>query len=180
MAHRFKVCTEGPYPHFITVAVVRWFPVFISGDYFQIVLDSLEYLRRERGLAIHAYVIMPTHFHAVVTALGNDLSAIMRDFKKFTAGQIFAQATADNNRLLTWFLERAAQGDERSRFKVWQDEFHPEVIYSQAFCQQKVDYLHDNPVRKGLAQMPSQWYQSSAGVWYGDGTSPIEIDALEW
>lgn len=88
MAHRFKVIKGGPYPHYITCTVVRWVPVFTSGPYFGIITDSLKHLRDNRGLLIHTYVIMPTHLHLIVTAANDDLSAIIRDFKRFTARAI--------------------------------------------------------------------------------------------
>lgn len=180
MANRYKVSNEGAYPHFITTSIVRWYPVFISESYIRIVLDSLEHLRRERGLAIYAYVIMPTHIHAILAASDCNLSAIMRDFKKFTSRSIYEVSQREGNRLQAWLFEREAESESRSHFKVWQDEFHPEVIHKQEFFIQKADYIHANPVRKGLAQTPSQWYNSSAGIWYGDGISPIAIDYLEW
>ena len=180
MAHRFKVIHGGPYPHFITMTIVRWLPVFVSGEYFNIMLSSLNYVREHRGLAVHAYVIMPTHIHAVVTAGQDDLPAIMRDVKKFTARRIYEQAEQDGSKLHTWMFRKAAESEPRSRFKVWQDEYHPEVTYTPEFFQQKVDYMHRNPVRKGLVADAVKWYYSSASVYAGGEAGPLEIEWLEW
>jgi putative transposase len=152
----------------------------VSGPYLRIITNSLAYLRRERGLAIHAYVIMPTHFHAIVTAVKDDLSAIMRDFKRFTGRAIYTQAEEDGNQLLAWLLRKAAEKEPRNSIKVWQDEFHPEVVYTGDFFRQKADYIHANPIRKGLAANPQEWHYSSAKQYLGEEGGPLEVDWLEW
>ena len=129
---------------------------------------------------MNAYVIMPTHIHAILTATNDDLSAIVRDFKKFTARNIYHQAEQDGDRLAVWIFEQAAKTLPEVRFKVWQDEFHPEAIYSREFLLQKADYIHANPVRKGLAGDPSHWYYSSFRTYEGAEDGPLEIDELEW
>ncbi|MCE5324226.1 transposase [bacterium] len=179
MSHRFKVVRGGPYPHFVTLTIVRWYPVFISGSYFRIILDSIKHLRESRGLLIHAYVIMPTHVHAIITATNDDLSAIVRDFKRFTARSIENQADGDGNRLLCWIF-RNSNKDERAQSKVWQDEFHPEVIYTRDRFMQKANYIHDNPIRKGLAKMADHYYYSSFMAFDRAEMDPIDIDWLEW
>ena len=123
---------------------------------------------------------MPTHFHATVTALDDDLSAIMRDMKKHTSRATFDLAAQDGNKLLTYIFEKAAEYDPRSRFKVWQDEFHPKVIRSEQVFLQKADYVHLNPVRKGLCVDPTHWYYSSAAAYADRPDVPIDIDRLDW
>src|SRR5690349_6186774 len=99
MAHRFKVQKDGPYPHFVTCSIVRWLPIFISGPYFGILANSLRHMRAHRDLSVHGYVFMPTHMHAIVTARQDDLSEVMRDFKRFTSKMIHEQAITDGQRL---------------------------------------------------------------------------------
>ena len=180
MAHRYKVLTGGPYPHLITCSIVRWFPVFTSGEYFRIIVDSLQYLRANRGLAVHAYVIMPTHLHAVVTALKDDLSAIMRDFKKFTSRLIYEQSESSGNALMSWVFRTSVPKGEASRFSVWQDEFHPKVIMSEKTFLQKLECVHQNPGRNGLVLEPENYFYSSAAAYSRDQTEPLEIDIAQW
>ena len=179
MDTRFKVVQGGPYPHFVPLTIVRWYPVFVSGPYFKIVLDSLNYLRGNRGVLLHAYVIMPTHLHAIVTATSDDLSEVIRDFKRFTARSIEKQAEEDGNRLLTWLFKNSCR-DARAKSKVWQDEFHPEVVHTRDFFMQKADYIHANPVRKGLGYDPSHYYYSSATAFDRAEMEPLEIDWVDW
>ncbi|OFX16948.1 MAG: hypothetical protein A2Z18_10830 [Armatimonadetes bacterium RBG_16_58_9] len=180
MANRYKVIQGGPYPHLITCSIVRWLPIFISGPYFTTVIDSLEHARQNRGLLVHAYVIMPTHIHAIVTAIGDDLSAIVRDFKKFTSRAIYNTSEAEGNQLLTWLFRKAAEGQSRSQFKVWQDEFHPKVIGFAEMFQQKAEYIHLNPVRKGLVAEAEKYYYSSASAYAGAQPGPLTIDFPDW
>jgi putative transposase len=180
MAHRFKVVRGGPYPHFVTLSIVRWLPVFITGEAIGVVLSSLEHVREHRGLLAHAYVVMPTHIHLIVTASHDDLPDIMRDLKKFTSRRIFEHSEASGDRLNTWIFRKAAESEARSRFKVWQDEYHPEVIYTEEFFRQKVDYIHRNPVRKGLVGDAVKWYHSSAAAYEGLEVGPLRVDWLEW
>jgi putative transposase len=179
MAHRYKVIHGGPYPHLVTCTIVRWLPVFVSGPYFAVITDSLTHIRQNRDVAIHAYVIMPTHIHVILTALRDDLSDVMRDFKKFTSRAIYQCAEGEGNKLLTWLFRKAAEGHQPARFKVWDDEFHPQMIYSEDVFLQKAEYIHLNPVRKGLTDEAERWHYSSAGA-YADHPGPVGVDLAEW
>ena len=180
IAHRYKVLTGGPYPHLVTCSILRWFPVFTSGDFFKIIIDSLQYLRANRGLAVHAHAIMPTHTHAVTTATNDDLSAIMRDFKRFTSRSIYQEAEKQGNELMSWVFRTSVQNGEASRFKVWQDGFHPKAIISGKTFLRKVEYVHLNPARKGLVLEPENYYYSSAAAYCRDQMGPLEIDMARW
>ena len=74
--------------HFVTFAVTEWVDTFTRKEYRDIVLDSIRYCQKEKGLLLHAYCIMSNHLHLVVSAVNNDTSDILRDFKKFTSKQI--------------------------------------------------------------------------------------------
>ena len=75
--------------HFITFAVVNWIDAFTRIEYKNIVIDSLKYCRKEKGLNIHCWVIMTNHVHFIFSANeGFELSNILRDFKKHTSDKI--------------------------------------------------------------------------------------------
>ena len=154
--------------------------MFAAGPYFDIVLDSLRHLRDSRGLAVHAYVIMPTHMHAILSAGQDDLSDVIRDFKRFTSREMLEQSDRDGNRLQSWVFRNPSIKDSRAKSKVWQDEFHPEVVFSQDFFLEKAGYLHTNPVRKGLVADAVSYYYSSALAFETGRMEPLEIDWLEW
>lgn len=75
--------------HFITLTVVSWADVFSRQVYRDIVLDSLIYCQKEKGLVVNAYVLMSNHLHLICyPKMPNLLSNTIRDFKKFTSKRI--------------------------------------------------------------------------------------------
>ena len=69
--------------HFITFATVQWIDVFTRSDYVNIVVDSIAYCQKEKGLLVHAYCIMPNHLNLIISAVNNNLSDIIRDFPHY-------------------------------------------------------------------------------------------------
>jgi putative transposase len=75
--------------YFITFVVVEWVDVFTRKDYANLVVESLQYCQKGKGLITYAWCLMPNHLHLIVSAAdGFALSAILRDFKKFTSAAI--------------------------------------------------------------------------------------------
>jgi len=74
--------------HFVTFAVSEWIDVFSKKDYRDIVLDSIRFCQKEKGMILHGWCIMTNHLHLIASAKNNNLSDILRDFKKFTGKQI--------------------------------------------------------------------------------------------
>ncbi|SFS83464.1 transposase [Sphingobacterium wenxiniae] len=71
--------------HFITFAVVQWVDVFTRKEYTDIIIESLRYCQKNKGLKIYAWCIMSNHVHLIVsTHSPYHLSDILRDFKKYT------------------------------------------------------------------------------------------------
>lgn len=105
--------SEGLY--FITFATVQWADVFTRNTYVEIVLDSLRFCQKEKGLRIHAWCIMTNHVHLVIsTKFGSHPPDILRDFKKFTSKQIIAaiedKANPESRR--SWLLRLFRQAGE--------------------------------------------------------------------
>jgi len=176
---RFRIAEQG-YPYFVTISIVKWLPVFVSSAPCDIIIESLRFCREHKGLRVHAYIIMPTHLHLIVSAEG-DLSAILRDFKKHTSKKIVEHfAEIKNPPFINVFGYCGRDNRPPTEHKVWQDGSHPEMIKTQGFLQQKVDYIHVNPQRKGLVVDPLAWTYSSLRVFEGCGDGPLEVDRLEW
>jgi REP element-mobilizing transposase RayT len=101
----------------------------------------------------------------------------MRDFKRHTSTRIAEEFEKDNERLLLYIFRKAAKKAKKgSRYKIWKDEFHPEAIYSEKWFYQKMRYIHNNPIRKGLVTQPEAWKYSSARNWILDDHSIISLD----
>ena len=87
--------TEGGYKirnqsatHFLTFTVVEWIDIFTRQVYRDIILDSFRHCQAERGLLVHCWCIMSNHLHFIATVRNNDLSEVVRDFKKFTSQKL--------------------------------------------------------------------------------------------
>ena len=166
---------EGPY--FATWTVVAWQPVFTRRDYFDVIVHSFEYCRGHKGLALYAFVIMPTHVHLIASAAeGGSFSALMGSMKRHTSREIHRLLEQDRRGdMLTICRDHAPMDQD---FALWQAEYHPEAVVGQPMAIQKLRYVHENPVRAGFVDDPEHWLYSSARN-YADHTDAVtEIDHL--
>ncbi len=168
--------------HFLTFQVIDWVDVFSRKIYRDIILESLAYCRKEKGLRVWAYVIMPNHVHVLFEAKNSNLSDIVRDFKRFTSTKILKSIQEINESRRDWMLKRfefAARSNKRSNnIQFWTHENHAIEIYSNEFLWQKMTYIHNNPVRAGFVENPSEWLYSSQSN-YMNIPSLIEIDLMD-
>ena len=86
MSERWKFV--GHYAHFISFAVVDWIDVFTRADHAEFLLKNLDYCRKNKGLELYEFVIMPSHVHLVAAAVNGNLGEIMRDFKTYTSKEL--------------------------------------------------------------------------------------------
>ena len=123
------------------------------------------------------YVIMPTHLHLIISNQDNTtLTEIMRDFKNFTSKKIRHRLEKDGRKIYLRVFERSAEKLKRQNFRVWQHDYHPIALTSDEWMNQKMDYVHDHPVRKGFVEIPEHWKYSSTRNWLNDDDRIIEID----
>ncbi len=176
MRTRYKILENGQI-YFITSTIIEWLPVFTRKPYFDIVIDSLKYSQEHKGLKLYAYVIMDNHMHLI--GAGDNLGKIIKEFKSHTAREIIKLAEQDNKEwllnLLSFFRKKHKIS---STHQVWQEVYHPQQIISEEMLRQKVEYLHHNPVRAGLAEKPEDWLYSSARN-YADLPAVLDIDQIE-
>ena len=161
------VIRDQTLPHFITATVVDWIDVFTRQTYRDIVIESLDYCIKNKGMILYGYVIMSNHIHLIIQSEEGKLSDLIRDFKKFTAKSILEKTQNSPESRKEWMLERfklAAQTHSRNKkYQFWQYGNHAEEIYSNEFMWSKLDYLHLNPVRSGHVSKASDYIYSSAG-----------------
>ncbi len=92
--------------YFVTTTVVDWIDLFTRKNYCELIVDSLEYCRKHKGLAIYAWCIMPSHIHFIVARNGEEsLSDIFRDFKKFTSKSIIKEINLINESRRGWLID---------------------------------------------------------------------------
>jgi REP element-mobilizing transposase RayT len=152
---------DSKYPYFMTCTVVGWLPVFTRQVAVQIIFDSWKYLQRERGTKIIGYVVLENHLHWIArfTNPGVDVG----DFKSFTARKIIDNLMERGETGLLAQLEYHKERDRTDRqYQLWQEGSHPEVVETEGFLRQKLEYTHYNPVKRGYVDDPTHWRYSSA------------------
>jgi REP element-mobilizing transposase RayT len=158
--------TEEAY--FITIITVGWLDIFTRLSQRSNIIRALQYCQENKGLEIYGYCIMSSHIHLLCKATnGFVLSDVMRDFKRLTSGKIIETIREEPQSRREWMLEYFSKACEHvkkeQKYKVWQNGYHAEHIYSNKFIRQKLDYIHNNPVKDRIVTLPEDYYYSSAG-----------------
>ena len=175
---------DSEYPHFITFAVVNWIDALSRPAYKNIIVESLRHCQKEKGLQLHAWIIMSNHVHLIASATqGIALPDIIRDLKKFTSKQIEeairSNAFESRKEWMLWMFKRAgAKNSNNKNFQFWQQDNHPFELHGNDMLQQKLLYLHDNPVRAGLVTEPWHYKYSSATDYCPTTTGLLELELL--
>lgn len=178
MRSRYKVTDQTP-TYFITTSTHLWVPILFNETMFQTLLDSLRYCQANKGLNIHGYVIMTNHLHAIVSHEdAEQIPNVIRDFKRHTATQI-KDCLSNLGRFSQLFWIKIFHNKERGQNRVWQAGYHPIAIWSMEIFEQKLNYIHFNPVKKGFVEKPEHWKYSSARNYLLDDDSLIVIDRLD-
>jgi len=168
---RYKTLSVGP--HFLTCTTVQWLPVFSDPDAAQIVFDTLTYLQDNDRLSLFGYVLMENHIHLIASS--NDLTANIGVFKSYSARKIIDMLIEKKRSSLLeqlHFYKEAFKSDRE--YQLWQEGSHPEIIMGYEMMNQKLTYMHYNPVRRGYVADPVHWRYSSACCFAGkDGLLPL-------
>lgn len=163
---------EGAY--FVSFAVVEWIDVFIREEYKKILIESLEFCQREKGMVIFAWCIMTNHLHLVfMSENGQRPELLLGDFKKFTSKAI-VNAIKENPResrkewLLEHFKKAGAKSSNVKDYQFWQHNNNPIELWSNKVIFEKINYIHNNPVEEGLVYFPQDYLYSSARDYAGE------------
>jgi putative transposase len=158
--------------YFVTFTVVNWIDVFTRREYKDIVVDSLKYCIKHKGLQLHAWVIMSNHVHLIIGTTDKPMQDILRDVKRHTSKMII-KAIDENmqesrRKWLLWFFEREGKKNPNNEhYQFWQQGSHPIELYTNKVLDQKLDYIHNNPVTAGWVDEPEHYLYSSARDYAG-------------
>lgn len=167
-------------PYFITCTVVRWIDLFTRKDYKDIIVDSLNHCVREKSLTVYGWVIMSNHIHLVGRCdPPGEMSGFLRDFKKFTSKKFTTTMQFISESRREWLLDKFSFEARRTRrsevYKIWKDDNHA-IDLSSIDVMEKIDYVHNNPVRAGLVEYPEHYVYSSARDYAGEkGLVEVEV-----
>ena len=160
------------YAYFLTLTVVDWVDVFTRPCYKDLMVESIQYCQQHKGLELYAWVLMTNHVHLIASAQEHtSLSDILRDLKKFTSKALVKAIAEEPESRRQWMLYRfefAGKYNPKIKdYKFWQDGNEAKEIFTNPFLLQKLNYLHDNPVRAGIVDYPEDYLYSSARNYAG-------------
>jgi len=161
----------------MTCTIVGWLPVFTRPEVVKILYGSWRYLNENRGFELYGYVVLENHLHLIASA--PELAKAMKSFKMYTAGEIIALLERHSAEVLLRSLRALKlQHKTESTYQVWQEGSHPQQIQNKEMMLQKLEYIHNNPVKRGFVDDPVHWRYSSARNYAG---KPGWIDVVtDW
>jgi len=159
---------EEGYAYFLTMTVVNWIDVFTRPVYRHIVVDALQYNQENKGLIIYGWCLMSNHLHMIAEAEeGHNLSDFLRDFKKFTSKAIVKEIKDNPGEsrkkwMLKEFKTAGKDNPKIKNYKFWQDGNEAKEIHTTPFLEQKLEYIHENPVKAEIVEYAQDYLFSSA------------------
>lgn len=166
MSRKYKF-HDHQLPHFVSFATVNWVDLFTRRVYFKVVSDSLSYCIHHKGLILNAWCIMTNHVHLIMRSETEKLQDILRDMKKFTSKKLVKTISehlqeSRKGRMLRLFKKAGKANSNNTYYQVWQQHNHPIELSNDQMVNQRLDYLHMNPVKAGFVEHPQDWLFSSA------------------
>jgi len=155
-----SIVTE--WPQYFTATNLEWKKLLQPDKYKDIIIDSFRFLVAENRITLYAFVIMANHLHLIWRmCAGIEQEDVQRDFLKYTAQKI----KADLRKYDPDFLEDFRVNAKDRKYQFWERNPLSVELRTHAVFLQKLEYIHQNPVRAGLCSLPEEYKYSSAGLY---------------
>jgi REP element-mobilizing transposase RayT len=140
-------------------------------------IDNFRFYQERGDFIILAYVIMPNHFHVVLNTKDKiSISKCIGNLKRITSRSISARLREIGDLNTLNILAEHANNESSKDCRVWKPRFDCFVINNENTLRLKIEYVHFNPVRKGLVANAADWPYSSAGNYAGVTNGAIVVD----
>ena len=158
--------------HYVTLNIRERKRTFSRPEYASMILDLLRLECNRHPATLAAYVAMPDHLHFLFGPHDGEVARFLARFKPNATRNIDALIAQSNRPKEHEWL--AAKGKR----ELWQDGKHSLPIYSPKWMRQKIEYIHNNPVRAGLVENPSEFVYSSFGAYFPESghQPPVKVD----
>ena len=166
---RISINEEG-HAHALTFSCYRRAPVFLDPRCADLFLDALDQTRERLNFDVLAYVVMPEHVHLLIAPQGEySMPRILRSLKQTAATRILAHVEIHSN-VMTARLRLPKKGGGFER-RCWQaGGGYDRNVVTMHCAYSVVNYIHQNPVRRGLCALASEYEWSSFGAYHGRET----------
>ena len=152
-----QIITE--YAQFFTATILNWKKLLEPDKYKDVIIRSMRFLVENNRVIIYGFVIMSNHIHLIwQMKAGIKRDALQRDFQKFTAQRIKDNLKINHPDVLSLFLVKAKD----RKYQFWERNPLSIEIWTEKVLIQKLNYIHENPVRAGLCNYPEEYKYSSA------------------
>jgi REP element-mobilizing transposase RayT len=173
MSEKYKTTEGGLY--FITFSIVSWIDLFVRREYQEILIESTKFCQEKKGLQLFCYCIMPSHVHWIASRKQGNLSNVLRDYKSFTARKLIKEVSTNPSEsrkewILKQFKDYGIKSSQNQYYQVWKHDNHSFWLETSWMIDQKLDYIHNNPVEAGFVNEPNEWRMSSASL-----SSPLKV-----
>jgi len=183
MALKFTKNVNGK-PYFVTFSVVDNIDIFIRKQFRDIFYESTNYCIKNKGLNVFCYCIMTSHIHLIIGTDDKAISDIIRDWKAYTSRHIrkcLESAKFESRKywLMKVFKYKGTINPNNKDFQFWQQNNHPIQLNSNFIVEQKVEYIHNNPVNQGFVEKPEYWLHSSANFYSHNAPTFINLTKFD-
>jgi REP element-mobilizing transposase RayT len=161
---------------FFTATCLNWLPLLKPEQHKQIILNSLQFLVSDKRVWLYGYVVMPNHVHILWRKQDEWLNKnVQQHFSKYTAQQLKFNLSENYPHLLPRF--KSTQDDRAYQF--WERRPYKATMYNRLVMEQKLDYIHDNPVKAGLCSLPEDYIFSSAAFYLCNNSNDLLTHYME-
>src|SRR5690606_9134440 len=149
---------------FYTATILEWKKLLKPDKYKEIVLGSLRFIAEEKRAKIYGFVIMPNHIHLLWKIEKQwRLKEVQRDFMKFTGQMIKFDLNINYPNVLEYFYV----GAKDRKYQFWERNSLTKFLDSREVVEQKLDYIHNNPVQGKWMLSDDPWgYKYSSVRFY--------------
>ncbi|MCX6827078.1 MAG: transposase [candidate division Zixibacteria bacterium] len=178
--HPIKTCKRFNTPfhaHELTFSCLNRRPFLSQTKPCLFLIESIIMAKSKHHFALWAYVFMPEHIHLLIwpNEEAYSISAIMHSIKQSTSRKAFIYLRKNNPAGLKHFVT----GQKNTPYRFWMDgSGYDRNIFSNEAIKSSIDYIHNNPVKRGLVSAPGDWQWSSYKDWAGIGTGLMPIDMI--
>ena len=175
------ISRDNPALYLTAVAKDR-LPVFRTYTIKTVTCNALDEARKSGGFSIYAYVIMPDHLHMITDRI-LEPSVILRYINGITSRRIIDHLKDHGHNASLQKLKHETK-ERGYRYSLWDHHSNVFSITSEDMLMQKVNYIHENPVRAGLVERAEDYRWSSVRLWKGcpleDEPLKVDIDRIAW
>ena len=163
---------EPGHLHAFTFSCYRRRPLLTNDRWRQYLADSIDIAGEQFNFQLIAFVFMPQHVHLLTLPLDAEpkIDDYLAVIKRPTSNQIKTDLKATGSRLLDELTIQERPG--KTTFRFWQEgPGYDRNLFTDKTILQTIDYIHANPVRRGLCHTAVDWPWSSARWFASDGAS---------